>query len=104
RGEMVFYGPLLPVGVEIGMGKPVQKIRRQFREGGAAAEVEQWIARQGQDVRPLHRVRSARHSAIQSVLGQARGPRFIEPLLERPALIRPPVVVVGRGDKRENTR
>ena len=37
------------------------------------------------------------HKAVKSILGQTRGPRFVEPLFKSAALVRPPIVIIARG-------
>src|SRR5258708_39888075 len=53
---------------------------------------------------PLQRSRDAIRSAPQSIFAQSRSPALIEPLLERAALVRPAVVVVGSGNIRSDAR
>src|SRR5439155_13997890 len=55
-----------------------------------------WIGRKGKVPHSVQCIRIFLHVTIQSVLRQAGSPGFIEPLLERPALIGPAIMIVAR--------
>ena len=98
---MIFDGPLLPVVVIIRMRQPIREIRRQalrFRR------FQHGIPPQGQNLRPPNGVAARFQAPPHGVFRQTRGPRFVEPLLERTALVRPAVVIIRRRHVRADAR
>src|SRR5260370_27934653 len=83
------------------MRQPVREIRRQplrlrrFQNG---------IRPQRQDLRPTDRVAARFHAPPHRVHRQTGRPRFVEPLFERSALIRPAIVIIRRRHFRANPR
>src|SRR5260370_16924919 len=81
------------------MRQPVREIRRQplrlrrFQNG---------IRPQRQDLRPTDRVAARFHAPPHRVHRQTGRPRFVEPLFERSALIRPAIVIIRRRHFRPN--
>src|SRR5712664_4566518 len=62
------------------------------------------IPPQGQNFGPADGVAARFHAPPYGVLRQTRGPRFVEPLLERTTLIRPTIVIIRRRHVRPNSR
>src|SRR5437660_1190749 len=87
------------------MRKPIEEIWRQLRGRSAVRrQIKQRVAGQGLFPYSFHRVRRRFHLAVKGILRKAGGPRFVEPLLERSALVRPALVIVARRDNWADAR
>src|SRR5260370_11236394 len=98
---MVFDRQLLPVLVEIRIRQPILEIRRDPFPG---RRFEHRVGNQRQHLRPAQRIVVFFRAPTHGVFRQSARPRFVEPLLERPALIRPPVMIIRRRHVRANPR
>ena len=89
------------------MSQPIEKIWGQGRRGnrrcGRIRKIKQRIAGQRQLPCSSESVGVFLHAPIERVLGQARGPGLVEPLLEGATLVSPVFVIVAGSHHRANT-
>src|SRR5258708_2890806 len=83
------------------MARPIGEI---WGEACGAGDIEKRILCQRQFPSPLERVGGFAHAPVKRVLHQAGGPRLVEPLLERAALVGPAIVVIRRRHNSKASR
>ncbi len=101
-GVVLVDGPLLPVAVVGAVIEPIQKVggkvagqRRAIRDG---RDVEDGIVLEGENGAADEGVGALTEVRLAVSLGEERGPRFVEPLVEGAALVGPVLVIVAGGD------
>ncbi len=101
-----FDGDALPILVVVGMREPTEEIGRKNGRGGGrsgSGETENGITGEWERVFRPAGVGEFSDFAIEAVLCETGGPRFVEPLLKSSALIGPAIVIVAGGDNGTNT-
>src|SRR5215471_14037416 len=90
------------------MSQPIEKIRSEGRQqvciGGCLGQFKKRILSKRKLRNAVQSVRVTAHKAVKGILGQTRGPRFVEPLFKSATLVRPPIMIVARGHDRTNSR
>ena len=82
------------------MCQPILEIRRQPFRG---RRFKHWVGDQRQHFDPAQGIGVFFNAPPHGVFRQSRRPRFVEPLLERPALIRPAVMIIRGRHVRTNS-
>src|SRR5450432_4859570 len=100
----VFEVQALPIVIVAWVREPIEEIGgeglRSGADGARWGTVIERVVRERKRVFAVNRVGDFLHLAIQSILREARGPGFVEPLFERAALIGPAIVIVAGGHDR----